>query len=413
MKKTILFDGREYHCVDIHSEPWTHPEIGLRSPSLHARLPSLKFTPVRWRFVCREGVLVAVPLGFFDARQPERIPVEIRRRSNWDLESRPVSEDDRNYFLKLGVGMPPKDAKQIIRSEHLDVLNYLVLKLPGVDLALLEEIMEQMHFTALYDNGGRDYFVSVEVCEPTREEVSLIRREQSEDKTPEHGRAGLHREPYKIERRGADYEITFDGHAFTAPARIGMSYIVTYFRHENDECNPLLLYAEAHGSVPDRRPKDDTSSTLENVPSASTWNADRDAAARFVAKAKEKLKDKLRLEFQERTPDGLEDDQEKRLAALRKEIGDTTAFQKEIRRQARIADGRRFVSNDDSMRKREAMRRAIARTLRDIVKPHTISASVAACKAAKQFADHVRSYLIRDNMRYYAPPPGVSWILPG
>jgi len=213
--KIILFEGQKYHCVAIDSEPWNHPEVGLRVPELQAKLPNLNFTPCRWRFICTEGVIAAVPVGYFDMRKPDAIPVEIRLKTEGQLQTCPLTEEERKIYRMMRPSeseevMPPE---RIIGYEYRAVFDYLAARLPNESENLLHEIMMLMKYEAIYDNGNRDYFIRVELCKVTLSETaSLLRMEQARlQPAPEKTiRNGVPAEQYIFRRNRELWEIQYD-----------------------------------------------------------------------------------------------------------------------------------------------------------------------------------------------------------
>jgi len=228
----ILYDGREYHCVVPDSEPWSHPEVGLRMSWLQARLPNLNFTPCRWRFICQEGVIAAVPIGYFEMRKPDEIPVEIRKKTEWHQKTRPPTEKERDFYRmihpsKPGKVMLPKGVERVIEDEYKAVFNYLAAKLPNESADVIHGIMDLMAYEAIYKNGNRDYFVRVEVCAATIAETALLHRMEPAQLKPEKPAvAKAPTEQYIFRRNSRVWEIRYDSEdsAFVQP-RKGFEYI--------------------------------------------------------------------------------------------------------------------------------------------------------------------------------------------
>lgn len=230
--KVIRFDGREYHCAAIDSEPWNHPEVELRLSWLQARLPNLNFTPCRWRFVCHEAVIAAVPVGYFHMRKPDAIPVEIRRKTEWLQQTRQMSEKDRAFYRMVRPSkpeevMPPQGTERVIEDEYKAVFNYLAAKLPDVSADLLHAIMKLMEYEAVYENGNRDYFVRVEPCEATIAETALLNMLEPPKLQPEKpAGANAPTEQYIFRRNGEVWEIRYDSEdSVLVQPRKGFKYI--------------------------------------------------------------------------------------------------------------------------------------------------------------------------------------------
>ena len=223
-------------------------------------------------------------------------------------------------------------------------------------------------------------------------------------------------DPYRIERLGATYVITFAGEKFTAKADAGMAYIVTYFQYSKMEDDPLTLYLNAWGLLTETKAKE----SVEDNQSRSKLNQDRAQAWRIAKDGFKKLKrlgyleDRKACETNEERDRELDlDDKEaEELALLRRKIGNKKEFEKYILEKKAFAEGRRF-HQDDRGKKHATMLKAINRTLKKIRSPRVPSASPSAQLAAKKFTDHVRRYLTDDHLRFYDPPPGVSWIFSG
>jgi len=228
----ILYDGREYHCVAPDFEPWSHPEVGLRMSWLQARLPNLNFTPCRWRFICQEGVIAAVPIGYFEMRKPDEIPVEIRKKTKWHQKTRPPTEKERDFYRmmhpsKPGKAILPEGVERVIEDEHKAVFNYLAAKLPNESADVIHGIMDLMAYEAIYKNGNRDYFVRVEMCAATIAETALLQRMEPAQLKPEKpAGANAPTEQYIFRRNGEVWEIRYDSEdSVLVQPRKGFEYI--------------------------------------------------------------------------------------------------------------------------------------------------------------------------------------------
>ncbi len=219
--KVIIFEGKKYHCLSCDVEPWSEPIIVSCVPGLQVCFPHINFTPCRWYFKCQEGVIAAIPLGYFDIIKPDAVPVEIRGKPNWPWPKKRRIADKEKYISKGDATgerfafHPVKDkngksikVEAVSEDEYSNVFDAVVRNLTAklrenvivrvdqeapdlsddgkslmmalpieIPEAEIHNLIEQMKFEAIYDNGNKDYFISVVVFEPTREEAKRLERD--------------------------------------------------------------------------------------------------------------------------------------------------------------------------------------------------------------------------------------------
>lgn len=267
--KVIRFEGQDYHCVSIDSEPWCRPELALRMPHLQHQLSSFNFTPCRWRFICKEGVIAAVPLGYRSVCNPDAIPVEFRKKTKWDktkrpltekerasviewckthkwLESHPLSKEEQTMLrmvrpLKPEETIPPEGIYESIHSEYFAVFEYLAAAYPNIPGDCFHEIMDVIKYECIYDNGNRDYFVRVQLCEATIAETALLNQAERAGLKPEEPtmtKAPAPAEHYIFRRKGEAWEIRYDAEdSVFLPHRKGFDYIRLLLANPGKEFN--------------------------------------------------------------------------------------------------------------------------------------------------------------------------------
>jgi len=222
--KTIRFNGRDWSCIGMKPpEPWREPEIPGAAAWLQFRHSGLNFTPVRWRFICTEGIIAAVPLGYFDERAPERIPVEIRDKTEWRepwldvqpgeaerevIEIPPPGEDISKWEMGRQLELPKEVLNKTnlsrlvarkrplmtrrefvariksanlppamkIESEYLETYARINRRCPALAEDEIEALMNLIHFEAIYEGDKpAEHFIRVDVLEPLADEAAMIR----------------------------------------------------------------------------------------------------------------------------------------------------------------------------------------------------------------------------------------------
>lgn len=173
----LRYDNRQYRVVGASTEPWSRPEVGANAVGIQARYPRVCFTPLRWRFLCQEGVVLAVvPLGKCRAESLPEVPVEIRAKTGFEY----VEGDG----LAPIAGLPGRsELKARSLYSELDIYAGLLVRNfpPGVsDQWLTTEDARQIlkscvRFEAIYSDKSTDLFTSVEICEPTRAESKQLK----------------------------------------------------------------------------------------------------------------------------------------------------------------------------------------------------------------------------------------------
>jgi hypothetical protein len=169
---------------------------------------------------------------------------------------------------------------------------------------------------------------------------------------------------------------------------------------------------EAWGATVEVSPEGVSEESTRDSKPGSNWNQDREQARRVLREGTSKLERLRHLEYCGEGGEGLDDEEERELDALRAEIGKPDEFLKELSKQKAIADGRKLADRDDRAKKRAAMLSAINRVLSDICEVRVPPVGSSSQRAARNFSNHIRSYLTRGGLKFYDPPPGVSWELP-
>ena len=246
--KVIRFNGRDLHCVGMWPQPWREPELNGGAAWIQNRHPEINFTPVRWRFVCLEGVIAVVPIGFFDDRGPDHIPVEIRAKTGWQ-EWASDSAEQEDYMKGTSIRRPPKTT--VVELELLNVWNSIITRCPVLSFREAQSLTDVYRYEAVYDDGRQpDYFVSVcrSLLDPMENEVEMIARHldgsREPDDTPKTQRRrkrGIYcsdGRPILTEEFAGYQEVFYNGKTFGLPPKAGaiVHYFVELFNGQNRTC---------------------------------------------------------------------------------------------------------------------------------------------------------------------------------
>lgn len=236
--KVIRFNGRYFHCVGMWSEPWRELEIRGEVAWILNRHPEINFTPVRWRYVCPEGVIVAIPIGFFDGRGPERIPAQIREKTSWEQkwEDAPVEAWMKETKMRRPIG-----TKRLVVSEEMSAWANMIRRCSALSNQEAVELLGCIRSEAIYDEDRfPDYFIKVEVHDPLAgplvDEVAMITRYNSDHSPARNIKQGAAQKPgiyggdgkpILTEELPGFRQIEYKGTRIHLPPKAGM--VVAYF----------------------------------------------------------------------------------------------------------------------------------------------------------------------------------------